>query len=686
MELLGYEIKKGSSFAEMKTTVNNIQKKLKQYQLLRPDAETFRHASDFDGVKIPIYYDGYHDYFRLDRLHNESDILRIIIKALINKMFRRGIEKVPLVDNPSEEQGEVLNKLMHRANENDQTLKDMLKMFEQNLDVTDDAYLIIPKSYAYINGSIIGETPKEIISAHPAFMRIIADSEGRRGYNDKGEKVYVDPMDRYNLITETQARSTKFIGKTGAELLPAHYRGELGKSYGADTMNDSKSKYIYYIEGEVLHQSKWNPTLLYGYSNIHACWMKVATLMGQDRYFLLNYTKGRPPRSLLTINTSNFESAKKSWAELKVEAARDPHGLHPMLLQNEKGTTNPVQFIDLLKSPQEMQLIDFRNEDRRSIGALWGVMPLFSADLEKSGGLNNESLQVDVTNIAVQEGQEIYNDNIFPWILKNWGITDWALKLREPEEDDEMEDAAKMGVLIDNATKMSEMGFDVKFDKKLKEFEFSEEATNPELLQNDFVPFANKAMDLADSRSLNKILTKVQNFAKIDKAILAKDGAVFNVKKQVSSELLAAVSKELFDKIYDGLTKAKSNKINNILLDGLTNKESVTDVSTKIQGLGVSKGQADLISRTENAVIKNNIREFNFQSVEGADKFLFKWIGPADKRTSEISKEIKRKSAKGLRLSTLKALVRKTSEKFGFSPDRDWFSHPNQRHTFVRKL
>ena len=212
MELLGYEIKKGSSFAEMKTTVNNIQKKLKQYQLLRPDAETFRHASDFDGVKIPIYYDGYHDYFRLDRLHNESDILRIIIKALINKMFRRGIEKVPLVDNPSEEQGEVLNKLMHRANENDQTLKDMLKMFEQNLDVTDDAYLIIPKSYAYINGSIIGETPKEIISAHPAFMRIIADSEGRRGYNDKGEKVYVDPMDRYNLITETQARSTKFIG------------------------------------------------------------------------------------------------------------------------------------------------------------------------------------------------------------------------------------------------------------------------------------------------------------------------------------------------------------------------------------------------------------------------------------------------------------------------------------------
>ena len=39
--------------------------------MMRPDAETMRHSSDVDGVKIPVYYDGYHDYHRLDRLFND---------------------------------------------------------------------------------------------------------------------------------------------------------------------------------------------------------------------------------------------------------------------------------------------------------------------------------------------------------------------------------------------------------------------------------------------------------------------------------------------------------------------------------------------------------------------------------------------------------------------------------------
>ena len=118
----------------------------------------------------------------------------------------------------------------------------------------------------------------------------------------------------------------------------------------------------------------------------------------------------------------------------------------------------------------------------------------------------------------------------------------------------------------------------------------------------------------------------------------------------------------------------------------MSTKKSITQISKEIQGLGIKKGQADLIARTENAVLKNNIREFNFTKVEGSENFLFKWLGPNDNRTSDISKEIKRKSAHGLKLETLKSLVRKTSEKYGFEPDRDWFSHPNQRHSFTRKL
>lgn len=682
--IFGYEIKKGSSFAKMKTEVSNIKKALKEYQMMRPDAEQVRHSSDADGVKIPFYYDGYRDYHRLDRLFDESDILRITIRARINKMFRRGIEIVPLTDNPDEEQRKVMNQMLHNINENEQTMKGMLKMFEQNIDVTDDAYMIIAKDYSFLNGEIVSATPKEIISAHPAYMRIISDSEGRRGYNDSGEKVYVDPTDRTKLIPETEAKGMNFVGKTGIKLMPAHYRGEVGKDYGAQSMNGNVSQYIYYIEGEVLHQSFWNPTLLYGSSNIHSCWMKIVTLIGQDRYFLLNYTKHRPPRALLTIGTTNFASAKKSWQELKAEAARDPHGLHPMLIENESGK-NPVNFIDLLKSPQEMQLIEYRNELRRSVGALWGVMPIFAGDLQQSGGLNNETFQVDVTNISVQEGQEMYNDKIFPWVTKNWGITDWAFKLREPEEDDEMEEANMTGVLIDNATKMSSMGFEVSWDEKAKEFSFSEEATNPELLEEPFVPFG-KTIDLADARTLNKIQAKVQMVADVEKQEIMKEGVLFDVKKAVDTTLLSVISKDIFDRVYEGQSRAKSNKINNVILDGMTTKKSISDISKEIQELGVKKGQADLIARNENSVLKNNMREFNFKKAEGSENFLYKWIGPNDNRTSDVSKEIKRKSVRGLKLETLKTLVRKMSIKHGFKPERDFWSHFGMRHTFTRKV
>ena len=311
MGIFGYEIKKEGSYSEIAKKVSNIQKAMKDYQMMRPDAEQIRHASDMDGVKIPFYYNGYHDYHRLDRLFNDSDILRTIINALIRKIFRRGIEIVPLVENPSEEERNIMNQMLHRINENDQTMKDVLKMFEQNIDVTDDSYMIMAKTYSFLDGHIIGSTPREIFSAHPAYMRIISDAEGRRGYNDSGERVYVDPKDRTKLITETEAKSMGFQNSEGIKLVPAHYRGELGKDYGNKSMNDNSGRFIYYIEGEVIHQSRWNPSLLYGYSNIHACWMKIVTLMGQDRYFLLNCTKGRPPRALLTIGTTNFASAKK---------------------------------------------------------------------------------------------------------------------------------------------------------------------------------------------------------------------------------------------------------------------------------------------------------------------------------------------------------------------------------------
>ncbi len=170
-----------------------------------------------------------------------------------------------------------------------------------------------------------------------------------------------------------------------------------------------------------------------------------------------------------------------------------------------------------------------------------------------------------------------------------------------------------------------------------------------------------------------------------DKLELEKEGIEFEIQKD-DWGLEEFIAKNIFSRKFEGLSKTKSDKIKKIILKGILGKQSLTEVAKKIENAGVKKDQANLIARTESAVLKNATREFNFKRAKGAEDFKYKWIGPSDNRTSEISKDIKSKSIKGLKLDTLKNLVRKTSENFGFKPDRDWFSHPNQRHTFTRLI
>jgi len=367
-----------------------------------------------------------------------------------------------------------------------------------------------------------------------------------------------------------------------------------------------------------------------------------------------------------------------------------------MLIENKDGKGGKaVEWIELMKPLGDMQFIETRNEMRRSIGATYGVMPLFSGDLSESGGLNNEGLQITVTNQAAEEGQKFYNEKVLPWILERFEIFDYKLELEEPEEKDEVIDAKIKGIKIDNAVKMTQMGFDVSYNAQDDEFTFSEEATTPSEQQGIFG--GSKETKLNDPKLEKEFLTilsthQERNLEKDaydmimnDASELEKEGIEIDIKKQEKG-LEEFITRNIFGRKFEGLSVAKSNRIKEILLKGILAKDSLTEITNKIKKAGVDEDQAELIARTESAMLKNATREFNFTRATGSEDFVYKWVGPNDNRTSDISKEIKKKSVKGLKLETLKNLVRKTSEKFGFKPDRDWFSHPNQRHTFTRVI
>lgn len=680
MPLLTFD-EKGASFSSLPKFVNEIKKELSSSNDLRPAMDYYAMGSMGYGNQIGIIPHYRVESHNFERLAFQSDIFMISINALRNRIFKRGFNIESKNEVPTN-QASVLNSIVKRINKNNQSLKDLSKVFEQDLNIYDDGYLVALKSYIFgLDGEIVGEKTNEIIRASPTVMAIVADSEGRLGYMPDGQRIFVSISDRSNFITETQAKGQNYLDKNGLRLQPAYYKSI---SYSGENTRE-----IFYIPGEVFHLSAHNPTMTYGVSPIVSIWMKMVTLIEQDRYLLLNYQKGRPPRGILSISTTNFSSTKASWEHMKEESRKDPHSINPILMENKDGK-GAVQWTPLMQPLGDMQFIESRNEMRRAIGAMYGVMPMFSGDMSQSGGLNNEGLQINVTNQAVEEKQLLYNEKVYPWILKQFKITDYTIELEEPEEKDEVIETKIMGVKIDNAVKMSQIGFDVSFDKESEEFIYSEQATTP---SDQFSPFGPSPtnvekdfIDMLEVKDKQDLKDKVYEMITKQRKEMTKEGLKFDIKKDNTDVFIAFITKQLFDKIYENQSRQTSNQINKILLDGITSKDSSVTIINKIKKLGVDKDQAELITRTESAILKNSAREFNFKQAEGSEDFVYKWAGPQDKRTSDISKEIKENSSKGLKLEILKSLVKKTSEKFGFKPNRDWFSHPNQRHFFVRKF
>jgi len=175
------------------------------------------------------------------------------------------------------------------------------------------------------------------------------------------------------------------------------------------------------------------------------------------------YDGQRPPKAGLFFKTSNRDTLNKMWDEAKQRAEENPHLPIIMGVPDSSSGRNFVEFIDFMKSLDELQHTEMRNEYRRQIGAVYGVEPLFQGDVSQGGGLNNEGMQVTVTNRAVEYGQEIYNKFYLPKLLKAMGVKGYVLTLNPSEEQDEMAKLERQRLTLENGRNAVSMGLEAKY-------------------------------------------------------------------------------------------------------------------------------------------------------------------------------------------------------------------------------
>ena len=220
------------------------------------------------------------------------------------------------------------------------------------------------------------------------------------------------------------------------------------------------------------------------------------TLIAMENYVNASYTKSRMPRGLLAVQTRNMESMMSFWRGVKERMEQDPHYIPVMGVEGEgKGSIEWIKFMDSLK---EMDYISVKDDLRDRISAFFGVSKIFMADSTASGGLNNEGMQILVTNRAVQMAQNVYNEYVFPFLTTQFGITDWNLKLPPSEEEDEIAKLRQREIQVNIAASTKNLGFEVDMDED-GNFTFSkpepETPKSPEGEKVETDPFAGTNID-----------------------------------------------------------------------------------------------------------------------------------------------------------------------------------------------
>ena len=417
---------------------------------------------------------------------NTSVILRTCTTQLKNEIFRRGYEWSPKFDMKCEEcnkehqtavkecaecgsfnlkkpdpaQKKYADSFMHceYVNESEQMFIDVLKELEDDLNIMDDAYLVLVKEY-FLDGNsqIRAHRIKQLYRADPVTMAIVCDDEGNKGGN-----AFTCINHRHITVTEPHQR----CDDCGGELYPVHYTN---RAHGIEQN---------FIKGEVLHFSKYSPTRLYGVSPIVTMWSHLTTLMAMENYINQAYTKARMPKGLLAVQTRNIESMRTFWRGVKEKMEQDAHFIPVMGVEaeNGKGSVEWIKFMDSLK---EMDYISVKEDLRDRVSAFYGVSKIFMADNSTSGGLNNEGMQILVTNRAVEMAQNVWNKYVFPFIVKQFGITDWNIVLPPSEEEDEIAIMRKREIEVNIAGQIKNLGFEVDMDEEGK-FTYSKPEPKPE--------------------------------------------------------------------------------------------------------------------------------------------------------------------------------------------------------------
>lgn len=385
---------------------------------------------------------------------------------------------------PDMGQRQHFEEIMQSANIYDQSLLTLLQVLEDDLNIADDAFLLLSSDYQW--NLYRPEMPptryvRQIFRLDPVFMEFDVDAENRPGF---AHHVCLLHRDQLLDIPRDEDWQVEWKGRCpidGFVTYPVIYRyspfkGTFGLTSGVQGPN---AQSIYLVKGEVIHASKYSPSELYGYSPILSIYEKALSLIGMDRYLYDYFFERQMPQGVVTTVTDNPQDLESRKDQMLAETLNNPHYI-PWLAVSSKTGQGRTEFVRFAYSLDELQFLPVQEYIERSVSTLYGVPGLFMGREEGVGGLNNESQQLTRMSRGARLSQDVFNVQILPKILAAFGVTDWLLSLESAEEQSE---EFKLDMKQRNAqwaATMVQMGFGLRYDQDADHFTINGEVKSRE--------------------------------------------------------------------------------------------------------------------------------------------------------------------------------------------------------------
>ena len=616
---------------------------------------------------------------------------------------------------PDSEAKREATRLFESVNPAGQSLRDLAKRCEEDQWTAGVSAIVIQHEYyqattgsLYREGEIYREEPTALHRADPLALRPVVDESGQPGGH-----WWVCPIHRDNH-TDEPGRC-----HCGAERRPVHF-----------VESERGDDYTYYLRDEVITWAYAHPRLhgLDGLAPAAHVWLKQAILQMMDRYAGAFYdsSSDRLPNQFMILHTSNPDHWEEELAKARDEDDDYKSPIFTNQYSPQDSATPEVDVIDAMPDELLGQSEATKSQFKSDIRQAFGISDIHDSDLEDAGGLNNEGLQLEVTDRSLASQMHDYREGWLDTLMKRLGFDGWRISFL-PERDI---DAGELKSNLEAAAFVKQAGGDAEIvDGRLEVSDFEvdlNDSDDPPALEGspnlpgvgNPIPDAGGgggSLPSGGSTGPAALQAEVDTleraaFELVAPAAITQQGRpTYTSEEDVPPNVRNRIREAVRSHDFSPVESMSSARLQDIFETRLTQPQgwSIDSLSRHLQAEGLAADRADAIARTEATAILNRAREDAVAELAEAvdEEVLHYWDGPQDADTSPMCAWLKGGDdlvdadvATGFEgthpdyggdpvpMAELRQLQREAIDRFsdqesGSGAVRDHVLHPNERHT-----